>query len=75
MANTVLVGAQWGDEGKGKVVDLVLFITLFTSGGRVRGAMCTFQEMGQFETSAQKLESYQRLNRELETLERELRLI
>ena len=23
MANTVLVGAQWGDEGKGKVTDLI----------------------------------------------------
>ena len=22
MSNVVLVGAQWGDEGKGKVVDL-----------------------------------------------------
>ncbi len=22
MANVVIVGAQWGDEGKGKVVDL-----------------------------------------------------
>ena len=50
---------------KGKVVDLVLFITPSTSGGCVRGAVCTFQEMGQFETSARKLESYQQLNREL----------
>ncbi|MSP54889.1 MAG: hypothetical protein EXR69_04690, partial [Myxococcales bacterium] len=23
MANIVVVGAQWGDEGKGKVVDLL----------------------------------------------------
>jgi PAS domain S-box-containing protein len=50
---------------KGKVVDLVLFITLSKSGGRVQGAVCTFQEMGQFEMSARKLESYQQLNREL----------
>ena len=50
---------------KGKVVDLVLFITLSKEEGQVRGAVCTFQEMGQFEVSAQKLESYQRLNREL----------
>ncbi|MGA0176015.1 MAG: adenylosuccinate synthetase, partial [Chthoniobacterales bacterium] len=21
MANTILVGAQWGDEGKGKIID------------------------------------------------------
>ena len=23
MANTIIVGAQWGDEGKGKIVDLL----------------------------------------------------
>ena len=23
MANVVVVGAQWGDEGKGKIVDLL----------------------------------------------------
>ncbi len=23
MANTVLVGAQWGDEGKGKIIDFL----------------------------------------------------
>jgi PAS domain S-box-containing protein len=51
---------------KGQVVDLVLFITpIRSSGGRLKGAVCTFQEMGQFETSARKLESYQQLNREL----------
>jgi len=55
-----------GHQIKGKVVDLVLFITVIKSGeGDVRGAVCTFQEMGQFEMSARKLESYQRLNREL----------
>jgi len=55
-----------GHQIKGKVVDLVLFITLIKSDkGRVRGAVCTFQEMGQFEMSARKLESYQQLNREL----------
>lgn len=23
MANTVLIGAQWGDEGKGKIIDVL----------------------------------------------------
>ena len=23
MANTILVGAQWGDEGKGKIIDFL----------------------------------------------------
>ena len=23
MANTVIIGAQWGDEGKGKIVDML----------------------------------------------------
>ena len=55
-----------GHQIKGKVVDLVLFITLIkTADGHVRGAVCTFQEMGQFEMSVRKLESYQQLNREL----------
>ncbi|MCX5666547.1 MAG: adenylosuccinate synthetase, partial [Candidatus Omnitrophica bacterium] len=22
MSNTVIIGAQWGDEGKGKVIDI-----------------------------------------------------
>ena len=47
-----------GHQIKGKVVDLVLFITLSkTSAGKVRGAICTFQEMRQFEMSARRLES------------------
>lgn len=51
---------------KGKVVDLVLFITVIkTADGGVRGAVCIFQEMRQFEMLARKLESYQQLNREL----------
>ena len=55
-----------GHQIKGQVVDLVLFITLSkTSSGKVRGAICTFQEMRQFEMSARRLESYQQLNREL----------
>jgi len=55
-----------GHQIKGKVVDLVLFITpIKTAGGTVRAAMCTFQEMGQFEMAVRKMESYQRLNREL----------
>jgi PAS domain S-box-containing protein len=55
-----------GQQIKGKVVDLVLFITLIKAAdGRVQGAVCTFQEMGQFEMSMRKLESYQQLNREL----------
>ena len=23
MSNTIVIGAQWGDEGKGKIVDLL----------------------------------------------------
>ena len=58
--------ANLGQPINGKTVDLVLFITPVTSaGGKVRGAVCIFQEMGQFEMSARKLESYQQLNREL----------
>jgi hypothetical protein len=24
MANTILIGMQWGDEGKGKIIDVLL---------------------------------------------------
>lgn len=58
--------ANLGHLIKGKVVDLVLFITVIKSAdGDVRGAVCIFQEMRQFEMLARKLESYQQLNREL----------
>src|SRR5215510_7475768 len=32
MPNVVVVGAQWGDEGKGKVVDLLTVHTLVVGG-------------------------------------------
>jgi len=52
----------------GKRVDLVLNITLIRMGKQIRGAVCNFQEMKQFESSAKKLESYRCLNRQLETI-------
>ncbi len=52
----------------GKKVDLVLNITLIRLGMQIRGAVCNFQEMKQFESSAKKLESYRCLNRQLETI-------
>ena len=52
----------------GKKVDLVLNITLIRPGKQIKGAVCNFQEMKQFESSAKKLESYRCLNRQLETI-------
>lgn len=52
----------------GKKVDLVLNITLIRLGMQIQGAVCNFQEMKQFESSAKKLESYRCLNRQLETI-------
>ena len=40
MANTILVGAQWGDEGKGKIVDLLTEeadVVVRTQGGNNAG--------------------------------------
>src|SRR2546429_5134286 len=40
MANTILVGAQWGDEGKGKVIDVLTEradIVVRTQGGNIAG--------------------------------------
>ena len=40
MANTILVGAQWGDEGKGKIIDVLTAkadIVVRTQGGNNAG--------------------------------------
>ncbi len=52
----------------GKKVDLVLNITLIRSRKQIKGAVCNFQELKQFESAAKKLESYRCLNRQLETI-------
>ena len=36
MSNIVILGAQWGDEGKGKLVDLLADRWGLTGAGRVR---------------------------------------
>src|SRR6266850_255157 len=40
MANTILVGAQWGDEGKGKIIDVLTNdadVVVRTQGGNNAG--------------------------------------
>src|SRR5205814_2399494 len=40
MANTILVGAQWGDEGKGKIIDVLTQdadVVVRTQGGNNAG--------------------------------------
>jgi len=40
MANTILVGAQWGDEGKGKIIDVLTRqadVVVRTQGGNNAG--------------------------------------
>ena len=34
MANVVVVGAQWGDEGKGKIVDWLSSAPTWSAGSR-----------------------------------------
>lgn len=46
----------------GKHVDLVLNITTIERDGKLQGAVCNFIKLQEFEISAQKLESYRRLN-------------
>ncbi|MCF8052912.1 MAG: sigma 54-interacting transcriptional regulator [Desulfobacterales bacterium] len=52
----------------GKQVDLVINITPISKKGRIIGAVCNFQERGEFEVTAKRLDSYRRLNRQLETI-------
>ncbi len=59
---------QLGRHIIGKQVDLVASTTPIARDQEVVGAVCTFQEMGQFEQTALQLASYRRLNRQLETI-------
>jgi PAS domain S-box-containing protein len=59
---------QIGRQIHGKQVDLVLNITPILEGGHVIGAVCAFQEMGQFEQTALKLKSYCRLSGQMEAI-------
>ena len=59
---------QLGRHIHGKEVSLVLNITLIREHGTVTGAVCIFQDLEQFESSARRLESYTRLNRQLKAI-------
>jgi PAS domain S-box-containing protein len=57
-----------GHHIKGRTINLVLNITLIRANGQVHGAVCSLQELQQFERTARRLESYKRMNRQLETI-------
>lgn len=48
--------------------NLVIHVSPIFRGNDIVGAVCNFQEPGTFELSARKSESYQELNRQLETI-------
>lgn len=52
----------------GKKADLIANITPIIKKGKLRGAVCNFQELRLFEKTAQKSHSYKSLNRQLETI-------
>jgi PAS domain S-box-containing protein len=59
---------QLGKHILGFSVNLVVNATAVFSQNKIIGAVCDFQEMGQFEQTATQLASYRRLNRQLETI-------
>jgi PAS domain S-box-containing protein/TyrR family helix-turn-helix protein len=59
---------QIGRHIRGKRMKLVANITPVKENGSVLGAVCCFEKMYKFEQSARKLESYQRLNKQFETI-------
>jgi PAS domain S-box-containing protein/TyrR family helix-turn-helix protein len=59
---------QIGRHIRGKRMKLVANITPIKEKGSVLGAVCCFEKMYKFEQSARKLESYQRLNKQFETI-------
>jgi PAS domain S-box-containing protein len=59
---------QLGRHVLGREVQFVANITLIRENGISLGAVCNFQRLQQFETSARELDSYQRLNRQLQAI-------
>jgi len=50
MANTVLIGAQWGDEGKGKIIDVLtdqVDVVVRSQGDNNAGHTILFGKRGQ----------------------------
>lgn len=61
-------GAILGYQVQGKKADLVLNITPIIKENILHGAVCNFQELQVFESSARKTQSYRTLNLQLETI-------
>jgi PAS domain S-box-containing protein/TyrR family helix-turn-helix protein len=59
---------QIGRHIRGKRMKLIANITPVKENGYVLGAVCCFEKMYKFEQTARKLESYQRLNKQFETI-------
>ena len=59
---------QIGRHIRGKRMKLVANITPVKENGNILGAVCCFEKMYEFEQTARKLESYQRLNKQFETI-------
>ena len=60
--------SQLGRHVCGKNISLVVNITPINEGERILGTVCNFQEMEQFEQSAQQLVSYRQISQQLETV-------
>ena len=53
MANTILIGAQWGDEGKGKIIDVLTTkadIVVRSQGGNNAGTLSSIVALNTFST-------------------------
>lgn len=57
-----------GHQVSGKKANIVLNATPILRRQKIIGAVCTFQELHIFEASARNLESYRKLNRQLEAI-------
>ncbi len=60
--------SQLGRHVRGENISLVVNITPINEGERILGTVCNFQEMEQFEQSAQQLGSYRQISQQLETV-------
>ena len=59
---------QLGHHISDKTIDLVVNVTAINTGKKIVGTVSNFQKRQQFEDSARRLDSYKRLNKQLETI-------
>jgi PAS domain S-box-containing protein/TyrR family helix-turn-helix protein len=59
---------QLGKRLRGKLVDIMVHVTCIKDNGTIHGAVCSLENFERFEETANQLDSYKQLNRQLQAI-------